>query len=128
MVEHITAPDLPRPGGHYSHGVRHGDTLYISGQLPVARDGTHDASVDFAEQARRAIGNLLAVAAAAGADPDSFVKVTAYIVDVADWPVFNGIYAEMMGDARPARTVVPVPALHYGYLIEIDAVVAVTGA
>ena len=48
--------------------------------------------------------------------------VTAYIVGVENWPRFNGVYAAKLGEARPARTVVPVPELHYGYLVEIDAV------
>ena len=59
---------------------------------------------------------------AAGSGPQDVLKVTAYIVDVGNWPGLNKVYAEVMGQARPARAVVPVPALHYGYLIEIDAV------
>jgi 2-iminobutanoate/2-iminopropanoate deaminase len=51
--------------------------------------------------------------------------VTAFIVGVANWPAFNSTYAEMMGPARPARSVVPAPELHHGYLIEIEAVAAV---
>lgn len=127
MVQQITAHDVAAPGGHYSHAVRDGDTIYISGQLPVAPDGTHRADADFARQARLALANLLAVAKAAGADRDGLVKVTAYIVDVADWPIFNIVYAEMMGDARPARSVVTVPALHHGYLIEVEAIAAMPG-
>ena len=71
---------------------------------------------------RQTLGNLLAVLRAAGAEPQDILRVTAYIVGVAQWPKFNAIYAEMMGDARPARTVVPVGELHYGYLVELDAV------
>ena len=59
---------------------------------------------------------------AAGSGPEDLLKVTAYVVDVANWPRLNKVYAEAMGQARPARAVVPVPALHYGYLVEIDAV------
>jgi enamine deaminase RidA (YjgF/YER057c/UK114 family) len=50
--------------------------------------------------------------------------VTAYLVGVENWPRFNAIYAEVMGAARPARSVVPVPELHHGYLVEIDAIAA----
>ena len=64
---------------------------------------------------------------AAGAGPSDILKVTAYIVDVERWPRFNAIYSETMGNARPARTVVPVPQLHYGYLVEIDAIAASNG-
>lgn len=122
MPETITAPGVAVPGGHYSQAVRHGDTVYISGQLPVAPDGSHRADAVFAEQARVVLGNVLAIAAAADAE---LVKVTAYLTDVADWPAFNTVYAELLGEARPARAVVPVPALHYGYRIEVEAVAAV---
>lgn len=52
------------------------------------------------------------------------LKATAYVLNVANWPRLNKVYAEAMGQARPARAVVPVLALHYGYLVEIDAVAA----
>ena len=60
--------------------------------------------------------------AAAGSTPAQIARVTAYIVGVANWARFNSIYAAKLGDARPARTVVPVPELHHGVLIEIDAI------
>lgn len=113
-----TAP----PGGHYSHGVGHGDLLFISGQLGIRQDGTHTADGDFEVQARQALQNMLAVLDAAGSGPQDVLKVNVYIVDVANWPRLNKVYAEVMGDARPARAVVPVPALHHGYLVEIDAI------
>lgn len=122
MPETITPPGIAAPGGHYAHAVRHGDTVYISGQLPIAPDGSHHAEAEFAEQARIVLANLMAIAAVANAE---LVKVTAYLTDVADWPMFNSVYAETLGDARPARAVVPVPALHYGYRIEVEAVAAV---
>jgi len=50
------------------------------------------------------------------------LKVTAYLVGVENWPEFNRIYAEIFGASRPARSVVPVPGLHHGYLIEIEAI------
>jgi 2-iminobutanoate/2-iminopropanoate deaminase len=58
----------------------------------------------------------------AGGDAAHLVRVTACIVGVENWPRFNAVYAEMLGDAKPARTVVPVTELHHGYLVEVDAV------
>jgi 2-iminobutanoate/2-iminopropanoate deaminase len=52
------------------------------------------------------------------------LKATVYIADVADWPAFNAIYAERFGAHRPARTVVPVAGLHYGYRVEMDVIAA----
>jgi enamine deaminase RidA (YjgF/YER057c/UK114 family) len=58
----------------------------------------------------------------ASAEPADLLKVTVYIVGVEYWPRFNALYAEMMGEVRPARTVVPVAELHHGYLVEVDAI------
>lgn len=115
-------PPLAPPGGHYRHAVCHGDLVFVSGQLGARPDGTHTADLPFEDQVRQALANLRAALASAGADLDGVLKLTAYIVDVAHWPRFNAVYAEVMGEARPARAVVPVPELHYGYLVELDAV------
>jgi reactive intermediate/imine deaminase len=121
-IEPIICPATAAPGGHYSAAAACGDLVFISGQLPIAPDGSHLTDRDFDTQARQALENLLAVAAAAGSGPDSLLKVTAYIVGVENWPHFNRVYADLLGDHRPARAVVPVPELHHGYLIEIEAV------
>ena len=123
-IKTIVPNDVARPGGHYSHAMRFGDLVFTSGQLGVRPDGSHTADRPFEEQVRQALGNMLAALRAAGAEPGDILKVTAYIVGVDLWPRFNAVYAEMMGDAKPARTVVPITELHYGYLIEIDAVAA----
>ncbi len=124
MIARINVPNLPEPKGHYVHAVRHGETLYVSGHLPVAEDGSHKADASFAEQARQVMRNVLAVLEGAGTAPDKLLKVTVYLVDVAHWPEFDTIFAEILGEVRPARVVVPVPELHYGYLLEVEAVAA----
>lgn len=121
-IEPVFTEAAPAPAGHYVQGMRAGDTLYISGQLPIRPDRQPLTDPGFDVQARQAIANMLAILNAAGGTSANLVRVTAYIVGVANWPEFNRIYAEMLPDARPARTVVPVPELHYGFLVEIDAV------
>lgn len=123
----VNPADAAPPGGHYSHAVIAGGLVFVSGQLPVLPDGTHTAGADFNAQARQALANLFAALAAAGTSRESLVKVTVYVTDIGDWPQFNALYAEAMGHHRPARSVVPVPVLHHGYRIEIDAV-ALAGA
>jgi len=115
---------VARPGGHYSHARRFGDLVFTSGQLPIKADGSHTADRPFEEQARQALANMLAVLRAAGAGPHDILKVTVYIAGVELWPRFNAVYAQVMGEAKPARSVVPVPELHYGYLVEVDAIAA----
>ena len=121
----VSTDQAPAPAGHYSQGVASGAHVYISGQLPVRPDGAIDPGQDFEAQATQAIGNMLAVLNAGGGAPRHLLKVTAYIVGVANWPRFNAVYAALLGDARPARTVVPVPELHHGFLVEVDAVALV---
>jgi 2-iminobutanoate/2-iminopropanoate deaminase len=120
----VATPNAPVPGGHYSQAVIHGGLVYVSGQLPVVVGTPHDTAAPFEVQARRALANLLAILTAAGSSPAGLLKVSAYIVGVEHWPAFNAVYAEMLGAAKPARSVITVPELHYGYLIEIDAVAA----
>lgn len=123
----ILTDQAPAPAGHYAQAIRAGDMLYVSGQLPIRADKAPLDDMGFAAQARQAIANMLAILEAAGGTPEDLCRVTAYIVGVENWPEFNRVYADMLGDARPARTVVPVPELHYGYLVEIDAVAALRG-
>ncbi len=126
-VENLAPGSLAAPGGHYSHATRFGDLVFTAGQLGIRADGSHTCELGFEDQVRQALDNMLAALRAAGAEPSDILKVTAYIVGIENWPRFNAIYAELMGAACPARTVVPVPELHYGYLVEVDAV-AVRGS
>lgn len=124
-IRRIATPNAAPAGGHYSQGVVHGGLIHVSGQLPIAPDGTHRPEADFEDQARTAIRNMLAIVEAGGGSKDTLLKVTVYLVGVANWPRLNAVYASILGEAKPARSVVPVPELHYGYLVEIDAVAAV---
>jgi reactive intermediate/imine deaminase len=120
----ISTPDAPTARGHYSQAIVHGGLVYVAGQLPIV-PGEPDAKlVGFEAQARQVIDNVVAILEAAGSSADLVLKATVYIADVAHWPAFNALYAERFGAHRPARTVVPVAQLHYGYLVEMDAIAA----
>lgn len=123
-IECIATTDAPKPAGHYSQATAFGSLLFVAGQLPVRPDGTHQPDAPIEDQARQALTNLLAIVRAGGSDPERILKVNVYVVGVEHWPAFNAVYAEMFGDARPARAVIPVPELHHGYLVEVDAVAA----
>ena len=127
-IQTISHPDHPVPAGHYSPAVRWRDLIFISGQLPTPLDGSPGDGLAFEEQARIALSKLLAIAEAAGAGAASMLKVNAYIVGIENWPRFNAVYAELFGEARPARAVVPVPELHHGYLVEVEGVAVAEGA
>lgn len=123
-VKTVATQAVPAPKGHYAQAVRHEGRVYVSGQLPPGLDGTPLPGAGFEAQAQSALDNLIAILRAAGSGPPRLLKVTAYIVGIENWAKFDAIYAVALGQARPARSVVPVPELHYGYLIEIDAVAA----
>jgi reactive intermediate/imine deaminase len=119
----VLTEDAPKPLGHYSQAVRGGGLIHISGQLPITRSGVPDSqSASFNAQAKLVLQNFLAILDAAGAEKQDVLKVTAYVVGAENWPLFNQAFTEAFGDHRPSRSVVPVPELHHGYLIEIDGV------
>lgn len=125
----ITTEAAPAAGGHYSQAVVHGGLVYVAGQLPLVPGDAHRrlASASFEEQAEQVISNVIAVVEAAGSSVERILRATVYVADMAHWPAFNAIYAKRMGSHRPARTVVPVSGLHYGFLLEMDAIAALRG-
>jgi 2-iminobutanoate/2-iminopropanoate deaminase len=112
----------PKAIGPYSQSVSIDGWLYTSGQ--VAIDPATGDLVDggFEAQARRVFENLRQVLASAGCSFRDVVKATVYVVDMGDFPKLNAIYAEAMGDHRPARSTVQVAALPKAALVEIDLV------
>lgn len=126
-MESISTPFAPAARGHYSQAVVHGGLVYVAGQLPVVPAAPEARLESFAEQAHQVITNVLEILEASGSAADRILKATVYIADVSHWPEFNAIYAERLGAHRPARTVVPVAHLHYGYLVEMDVIAAIKG-
>lgn len=118
----INTDAAPKPFGHYAQAIDTGGLVFVSGQLPVPLDGRSLADMPFDVQARQCLANLLAIVEGAGLRRDRLAKVTVYLVGVEHWAAFNAVYAEAFGEHRPARSVVPVPALHHGYLIELEAI------
>ena len=114
----------PPAHAHYVPATGYGGLVFASGQLPRLSDGTHTADRSFEEQVRLTLDNLDRVLATAGTSRDRVLHVRAFLVGIDHWDAFNRIFAEFFGDWRPARTVVPVPDLHFGYLVEIEAVAA----
>ncbi len=120
----ISTGAAPVARGHYSQAIVHGGLVYVAGQLPIVASDPQRRLDGFEEQAAQVIDNVIAIVEAAGSAADRILKATVYITDVSCWPAFNAVYARKLGDHRPARTVVPVAQLHYGYLVEMDAVAA----
>ncbi len=108
--------------GHYAPGMIAGGLLFISGQLSLDLDTRKPAEGGPAEHMKQALTNLDRVLKSAGLGRESVAQCRVYIADVNYWDAINEVYGEFFGDHKPARIVVPVPALHFGCLVEIEAV------
>ncbi len=112
----------PRAGGHYSQAVVHNGTVYVAGQLPIDPANPKAPPGDAEAQTRQALQNVRHILEAAGSGLDHALQMTVYVSDISHWSEVNRVYAEVMGEHRPARAVVPTRDLHYGYLVEIQAI------
>ena len=118
----ISTPKAPAAIGPYSQAVRKGDTLYLSGQIGMVPATGELVSADVKEQTGQALANMKAVLAEAGASPADVVKVTVFIVDMADFQAVNSVYSEPFGSDAPARSCVAVAALPKGARVEVEAI------
>jgi reactive intermediate/imine deaminase len=121
-ITYTNPAQMAKPGGHYSHGVSVNGMLFIAGQLPIDANGNTLADQPFEVQAKQTLANIQAVLAAHNLTVANLAQVRVYVTDIDNWPAFNQIYAAWAGEAKPARAVVPVPQLHYGFLLEVEAV------
>lgn len=118
----VTTQDAPAAIGPYSQAVRAGDTVYVSGQIPLDPATGDVVEGDITAQARRAFDNLAAVAAAAGGSLDDVVRVGLYVTDLREFAQVNAVMAEYFEAPYPARSTIEVPALPKGVRFEVDAV------
>src|SRR5438477_12140915 len=118
----ITTADAPAAIGTYSQAVRAGDTVYLSGQIPLDPKSMKLVEGDFEAQARRVFDNLRAVCREAGGDFDRVVRVTVYLTDLANFAKVNEVMASYFNEPYPARAAVGVASLPRGCQVEIDAI------
>jgi len=121
-LNHHGAPPTP---AHYSAAVRDGNHLYISGQLPLDPVTRQFCEGGIREQALQALSNLEALIKQEGGDRNDVLRTTAYIAHMEDWGAVNDVYREFFGAHKPARTIVAVPEIHFGFLIEIDGIAVI---
>lgn len=119
----IHTDKAPAAIGAYSQAVRAGDTVYMSGQIPLdPATMTVVGNGDFRTEARQVFKNLQAVAEAAGGTLGDIVKLNAYLTDLANFAVFNEVMAEFIQEPFPARAAVGVASLPKGVQVEAEAV------
>ena len=120
----ITTSDAPAAIGTYSQAVAHGDTLYVSGQIPLLPESMTLVSEDIEAQIEQVFRNLEAVTAAADTTLNAALKLTVYLTDLGDFAAVNEVMARHLEAPYPARAAIEVSALPKGARVEIDAIVA----
>lgn len=118
----IQTERAPQAIGAYSQAIRAGDTVYLSGQIPLRAETMELVAGDMEAQICQVLDNLRAVAEAAHGSLARTVKVTVYLTDLAHYPLVNDLMADYFQAPYPARAVVEVAALPKGAAVEMDAV------
>ncbi len=119
----IETSDAPKASGCYSQGVLAGNTLYVSGQLPIdPKTGEKLIEKSIEVQAEQVFSNIIEIVKSAGGDIDSIVKVSIYLEDINTWDIINKVYGEIFTKEFPARCVLAIGTLHYGFKIEAEAI------
>ena len=121
----IQTKDAPAAIGTYSQAIRAGNTIYLSGQIPLDPKSMQLVTGDTRAEIERVFDNLAAVAAAAGASLDNAVRITVYLTDLKNFALVNEVMAEYFREPYPARAAIGVAALPRGAAVEVDAVLVV---
>ena len=112
----------PAAIGPYSQAIEAGNTIYVSGQLPIDPATGAFAGTDIASQTRQSLTNLKSILCAAGADMSNVVKTTVYLANIADFTAMNEVYAEFFSSPYPARAAFEVACLPKNALVEIECI------
>jgi len=126
-METVQTDKAPQAIGPYSQAKKTGNFLFTAGQIPLDPATGKLVEGDIRVQTRRVLENLAAVLTAAGTSAVAVVKTTCFLVDMADFPAFNEVYAEMFGEGKPARSTVQVAGLPMGARVEVECI-AVLGS
>ena len=121
-MEIISTELAPKALGPYSQAIRAGGVIFCSGQIPIEPAAGAVVATTAEDQTRQAITNLRHVLEAAGSGLDKVVKTTVFLADMADFAAVNGVYAELFGDTKPARSCVQAARLPKDVKIEIEAI------
>ena len=120
-MKQISTPSAPAAIGPYSQGLRSGNMVFISGQIPVD-PATGEMVVGIEAQAKQALTNLRNVLAAAGLSTKNVIKTTVFLADLKDFPTVNAIYESFFLAPYPARSCVQVAGIPKGALVEIECI------
>jgi reactive intermediate/imine deaminase len=120
----ISTPDAPQAIGPYSQATKVGNTVWLSGQIPLVPETMDVIEGDISAQATQVFSNLAAVADAAGGSLNDAVKINISLTDLADFAAVNDVMAAFLAAPYPARACVQVAALPKGVAIEVEAILS----
>ena len=120
----VFTEEAPKPGGHYSQAVVYNGLVFVAGQLAIDPKTGEKLTGSIEQQTEQCLMNIAAILKASGSDLSRVLRMTIYVSDMEHWPAVNTVYARIMGEHRPARAIVPVKELHYGFKIEIETIAA----
>ncbi len=121
-LQAIASSEAPAAIGPYSQAVKAGDTLFVSGQLPIDPKTGAFAGDDVAAQTRQSLANIRAILSQAGMTMRNVVKTTVFLADIADFGAMNEVYAEFFTEPYPARAAFQVAALPKAAKVEIECI------
>ena len=125
--QHVNVDGAPPAVGPYSHAVVANGFVFVSGQVPLAPDGTRPKGASLSDEARLALTNLKTVLEGAGSSLEHVVKTTVFIKDMDGFSEFNAVYGEFFGEAAPARSCVEAARLPKDFQVEVEAIALVPG-
>lgn len=120
----ISTPAAPAAIGTYSQAVRVGNTIWVSGQIPLDPATKELVGGGIEAQVRQTFGNMRAIVTAAGASLDDVVKVTIFLIDLSHFALVNSVMAEYFREPYPARAAVGVASLPRGAQVEAECIIA----
>ncbi|MDX1810387.1 MAG: RidA family protein [Gammaproteobacteria bacterium] len=126
MKEIISTEQAPQAIGTYSQAVKVGDTVYLSGQIPLVPETMELVEGDMAAQIKRVFDNLTAVCQAAGGELQDIVKLNIFLTDLSHFPLVNEIMAQYFTQPYPARAAIGVASLPKGAQVEMDGVMVIS--
>lgn len=121
----VSTEKATKPKGHYSQAVVHNGVVYVSGQLASDLTDPDSPPGDMAAQTRNVLGHVREILEAAGSGLNLMLQATVFISDISQWGAVNEAFADVLGEHRPARAVIPIGTLPKGRLIEMQVIAAV---
>lgn len=123
-MKKIITTEAPLPAGHYSQAISYNGLVFVSGQLPLDPQTGKIVEGGIEAQLKQTIENIRSILAASNSTLDRIIKTNIYIPDINHWPEINRVYAEIFGEHKPARAVIPCGKLHFDALLEMEVIAA----